>query len=70
MIGLGQAQQDAALRYAHDAERNLRKLRKALKKGDVPLSAQRLAALESDAARLANVLAFAAAEAANGNGRR
>ena len=31
----GRPQQDAALRYADDAERNLRKLRKALKKGDV-----------------------------------
>jgi flagellar biosynthesis protein FlhB len=46
----------------HDAERNLRKLRKALKKGNVSLSAELLAALQSDAARLATVLAFAAAE--------
>jgi len=68
VIGLGQAQQDAALRYAQDAERNLRRLRKALKKGDVSRSAERLAALESDAARLATVLVFAAAEEANGDG--
>jgi hypothetical protein len=59
---LRQLQQDAALRYAHDAERNLRKLRKALRKGNVSLSAERLAAVESDAARLATVLAFAGAE--------
>ncbi len=62
MAELRQLQQDAALRYAHDAERNLRKLRKALRKGNVSLSAERLAAVESDAARLAAVLAFAGAE--------
>jgi hypothetical protein len=51
-------QQDAALRYADAAERNLRKLRKALKKGRVSNSAEWLAALQSDAARVATVLAF------------
>ena len=55
-------QQDVALRYAHDAERNLRKLRKALSKGNVPLSAERLAAVQSDASRVATVLAFAGAK--------
>ena len=68
MIGLGQTQQDAALRYAQDAERNLRRLRKALKKGDISRSAERLAALESDAARVATVLMFAAAAEGNGDG--
>jgi hypothetical protein len=55
----GQPQQDAALRYADAAERNLRKLRKALKKGSVSHSAEWLAAVQSDASRLATVLAFA-----------
>ena len=58
---LRQSQQDVALRYVHDAERSLRKLRKALKKGSVSHSAQWLAAVQSDAARLATVLAFAGA---------
>ena len=59
---LGHPQQDAALRYTDDAERNLRKLRKALKKGNVSLSAEWLTAVQSDAARVATVLAFAGAE--------
>jgi len=62
MTRFGQRQQDVALRYAHDAERNLRKLRKALKQGNVSLSAEWLAAVQSDAARLATVLAFADTE--------
>lgn len=59
---LGQPQQDAALRYMDDAERNLRKLRKALKKGNASLSAEWLTAVQSDAARVATVLAFAGVE--------
>jgi hypothetical protein len=59
---LGQPQQDAALRYMDDAERNLRKLRKALKKGNASLSAEWLTAVQSDAARVATVLAFAGAD--------
>jgi len=59
MTRFARPQQDAALRYADDAERNLRKLRKALKKGDVSHSADLLAALHSDASRLATLLAFA-----------
>src|ERR1700719_3447612 len=59
---LAQPQQDAALRYMEDAERNLRKLRKALKKGNVSHSATWLTAVQSDAARVATVLAFAGAE--------
>ena len=47
------------MRYARDAERHLRKLRKALRKGSVPRSTDLLAALESDAARVGSVLAFA-----------
>jgi hypothetical protein len=62
---LPQPQQDAALRYAEDAERNLRKLRKALKKGNVALSAGWLSAVQSDAARVSTVLAFAGAEQAD-----
>jgi hypothetical protein len=58
---LRQPQQDAALRYLDDAERNLRKLRKALKKGNVSLSAELLSAVQSDAARVLTVLAFAGA---------
>ena len=58
-VRFGRPQQDAALRCADDAERNLRKLRKALKKGDVSHSVEWLAAVQSDASRLATVLAFA-----------
>jgi len=52
-------QQEAALRYAQDAERNLRQLRKAIKKGNLPNAAECLAAVQSDASRLATVLALA-----------
>jgi hypothetical protein len=62
---LQQPQQDAALRYMDDAERNLRKLRKALKKGNASLSAEWLSAVQSDAARVATVLAFAGADPAD-----
>ena len=62
---LRQSQQDAALRYLDDAERNLRKLRKALKKGNVSLCAELLSAVQSDAARVATVLAFAGAKRAD-----
>jgi hypothetical protein len=62
LTALRDDQEEVALRYADDAERNLKRLRKALRRRDLGRSAERLAALQSDASRIATVLAFAAVE--------